>query len=390
MAGRKLLDLASLFNASRGVAQKHVALRARQLDVYNRTSTISRAVRNQTQRVTETAKAAFVLASRLNESAPAWTHDVKDDAVSATRGTEETSIPSKESVDGVPVREVKEGIEQDHHYDRSPANNPSDAPPEEDLDIQQEKADRYPLPDGTIPPKDFKEEDGRIDTDSPSARPEDEPQKEPLEHDGLKTKSSGSSNIPEPSHKPLSPNAARVAQRDAEFQIPSKTADAIDNSVDKELDGHDEDSFSKPSTHTSATLSSLPRTKIPKHSSDVQGPEHPEKSALNPDTFYNTTAFEPTVVEDEVPEGVNLDLFHSPRIARKLGGRVQQGGIGVSSGKSANTPQFASFGHPKNPENVSESVGKQQEVKSNTSIDQIKELAKDISQDATSDNKVRL
>jgi aarF domain-containing kinase len=79
MAGKRLLDLAALFNASRGVAQKHIALRSRQLDVYNRTSTLARAVRNQTDRVTETAKAASFLVSRLNEDAPAWTSESPED-----------------------------------------------------------------------------------------------------------------------------------------------------------------------------------------------------------------------------------------------------------------------------------------------------------------------
>jgi aarF domain-containing kinase len=388
MAGRRLLDLASLFNASRGVAQKHVALRARQLDVYNRTSTIARAVRYQTERVTETAKAASVLSSRLNESAPAWTYDVKEDTASATKQEEETSIPRKESVEGVPVHEVKEGIEQDHHYDRSPTNAPSDAPPEQDLNIHQEKPDRHPLPDGTIPPKDFLEKDERIDADSLSVRPKDEPLKEPLEHDGLKPKSSDSSTIPEPSHNRLSSIGARVAQRNAEFQIPSRTADAFENSVDLKLEGHDEDSFSKPSTHISTTLPSLPRTKIPKHSSDTQGPEHPEKSAWNPDTFYGTTASGPTAVEDEVPEGVNLDLFYSPRTARKLGGRVQQGGIGVSSGNSVKASQFASYGHAKSHVNESDPFSKQREANSETSVDEFKELAKDIVQETAADNKV--
>ncbi|EPE31649.1 Protein kinase-like (PK-like) [Glarea lozoyensis ATCC 20868] len=385
MAGRRLLDLASLFNASRGVAQKHVALRARQLDVYNRTSTISRAVRSQTERVTETAKAASILASRLNESAPAWTYDIKEDNVTASGQREEQPIPSKESVEGSPSHEVKEGIEQDHHYEQSPANTPTDSPPEQDLDVHQEKPDRYPLPDGTIPPDDFSEAGRSIDTDTPSIRPRDEPSKEPLEHDGLHPKSSGSSTIPVPSQTTLSSKSARVAQRDAEFHIPSRTADALDNSV-KSSEGHDEDSFSKLSTHTSTTLSSLPRAKIPKHSSDVQEPENPGKATLNPDTFYGGAKSEPVAVDEEIPEGVNLDLFHNPRIARKLGGRVQKGGIGLESSNSAKKPQFASFGHPQNL--VKDVQGKQEAARSETSVGNLKDLANDISQDVAVNNKM--
>ncbi|KAH8803270.1 ABC1 family-domain-containing protein [Xylogone sp. PMI_703] len=85
MAGKRLVDLAALFNASRGVAKKHVALRARQIDVYNQTSTLAKAVKYQTDRVTETAKAAAFLASRLNESPPAWTVDEPAQAPPKTR-----------------------------------------------------------------------------------------------------------------------------------------------------------------------------------------------------------------------------------------------------------------------------------------------------------------
>ncbi|KAF4451060.1 Atypical ABC1 ABC1-A kinase [Fusarium albosuccineum] len=41
------IDLAAVFNASRGVAAKHVALRGRQLDTYNRTSSVAAALRSR-------------------------------------------------------------------------------------------------------------------------------------------------------------------------------------------------------------------------------------------------------------------------------------------------------------------------------------------------------
>src|ERR1700728_3812903 len=146
MAGKRLLDVAALFNASRGVAQKHVALRSRQLDVWSQTSSVAKAVKSQTDRVTETAKAASFLASRLNESAPSWTAE-------ASQSTSEKPIPSRESTEAEGTRSApREGLEQDHIYERSESNTSSDPVPSEDLEIRQKKADRYPLPDGTIPP----------------------------------------------------------------------------------------------------------------------------------------------------------------------------------------------------------------------------------------------
>jgi aarF domain-containing kinase len=359
MAGKRLLDLAAIFNASRGVAQKHVALRSRQADVYNRSSTLARAVRNQTDRVTETVKAASILASRLNENAPSWASDTADEK-RATLNNGET-IPRKETTEGEPGFKV--GLEQDHNYDRSPSNAPLDPPPKGELDIQQEKADRYPLPDRTIPPAEVDERAAPIDDDVVSIRPQDEPHKNPLENKGLEPASSGASTIPLPDKKLLSSKAARVAQWDSEFQIPSKTADAYDDSVaPPQEDGRDEETFNKRSTHTSQALSSLPRVKIPKHPSDTQGPGNAADGALNPDTFYTTgksgSAVDPE--QEEIPEGVNTAVFHSSSVARTLGGRKQSGNIGLE------TPQNSSI--PK---------------------DENKELAQDISQEADKHSKVR-
>ncbi|RDL35126.1 Protein kinase-like (PK-like) [Venustampulla echinocandica] len=304
MSGRRLLDLAALFNASRGVAQKHAALRARQLDVYNRTSTLARAVRNQTDRVTETAKAASFLASRLSEDRPAWTYGTEGEKpASSSKGAEKSGdgepIPSKNSTSGTPEKGVKEGLEQDHHYEKSPSNTVLDKESEGKLGIKQAKAGQHPLPDGSIPPEEFKEHAPSIDQ---------------------------ATSRPVGSH--LSSRAARIAQRQSEFQIPSRTADEADDSnATLKKEGHDTDTFNKPPTHTSATLSSLPRTKIPKHTSGVQEFEE----SITPDVFHNvegsksTPGTEPTASQEEDLEGINTALFHSPRVARTLGGRVQAG-----------------------------------------------------------------
>ena len=58
MAGRRLIDAAKLFNASRSIVKQHINLRSQQLDVYSKTSILAKTVKNQTDRVTLTAKAA--------------------------------------------------------------------------------------------------------------------------------------------------------------------------------------------------------------------------------------------------------------------------------------------------------------------------------------------
>jgi hypothetical protein len=90
MAGRRLLDVAALVHAARSVARKHVALRARQLDVYTSTST-------------------------------------------------------------VPGRAGREGLGQAHSYGSPETNTVANAAPQGGLEARQERERRYPLPDGIIP-----------------------------------------------------------------------------------------------------------------------------------------------------------------------------------------------------------------------------------------------
>lgn len=72
MAGKRLLDAAKLVNAARSIGKQHVVLRQEQWDVYSKTSSLGKAVKDQTDRVTVTASAAYELAKRLNETGPTW------------------------------------------------------------------------------------------------------------------------------------------------------------------------------------------------------------------------------------------------------------------------------------------------------------------------------
>lgn len=336
MSGKRLVDLAALFNASRGVAQKHIALRSRQVDVYNRTSTLARAVRNQTERVTETTKAASFLLSRLNESAPSWTSEAQEKK--ASQQWPQDPIPSRESTGttGSARNETHNGLEQDHFYEKSSGYSAVDKQPVEDLKVTQEQASRYPLPDGTIPSPETDINTHELDNDVTSIRPSDELPKHPLGNEGLQPITSKESTIPISISKPLSADAARTIQRQSELQIPSMSADALgETSPDPLEEGHDEDSFYRKSGHTSPTFSSLPRVKIPKHPSDIQeGDAHLKIGQLNSDSYYSARKAQGTTQipsvetepeQEQIPEGINTDLFYSPRVARLLGGKTQGG-----------------------------------------------------------------
>lgn len=336
MAGRRLLDVAALFNASRGVASKTVTLKSRQWEVYSQTSSLAKAVKSQTSRITETAKAASFLAGRLNDQTPAWAMDF---AKSEAGKDGKETIPSAESTGQTGQSQMQEGLNQDHHYERSGKNTTIDPPAQEALTITQEKADRYPLPDGTIPPAESNIDVRGRDADLVNRTPV-EPAKDPLTdtRETLEPRSSGKSTIPLPREdEDVSfSRHNREIQRQAEQQIPAHAADLEGHSKDTLSIGHDEDVFYKPSNHESPVLSSLPRIKIPKQSRNIQGDdEHVSTSGLNADSYSSTIQNDTAVPrvtavpeQEETPEGVNTDLFYSPRVKKMLGSHAQ--GIGKS------------------------------------------------------------
>jgi aarF domain-containing kinase len=233
MAGRRLVDAAKLFNASKSVAHKHITLRSQQLDLFTQTSSLAKAVKNQTDRVTLTAAAAIALSRRFNQEAPSYAKAAAEHAT----GTQSTDIPRKETTQKTPGTgnaHVQEGLEQDHHYGRSGENTAARPPPEGELHVEQNQAQRRPLPDGTIPSGGLTLEQQEKGQDTFSQRPVSEAPKEPLDSDGLQPVESTRSTIP----------------------LPGQPA--------------------------GASTSDAP-------------------------------------VQDDVPEGINTDVFHSKRVARMLG-----------------------------------------------------------------------
>ena len=302
MSGKRLVDAARLVHATRSVAKQHWLLRQQQLDVYTRTSTLARAVKHQTDRVTLTASAAIALARRMNEKAPGNTYAYEDaypppSSSKTARGREGQAIPGKESVGGSEGGSVqgREGLAQDHHYKPAEANATADASPEGELHVRQEEASTKPLPDGTIPPPGTRLKDA-------TAR------KGTFEHD-------------------LSPEQARDAQREYEGQIPAVTAaDGAKRRSGELSEGHDEDVFYERSGERNHEYSSLPRAKIPKHAETREGhASKVDESGINADTFYTpgqdggSKGAEESGEAEEVPEGVDVNVFRTARVSKMLG-----------------------------------------------------------------------
>ncbi|KAJ5166388.1 Protein ABC1 [Penicillium canariense] len=67
MSGRRLLDAIQFLNVSKSVAAKHLAIRQHQLDVYTRTSSLTKGIKDRTEGLILTAQAAAALARRFND-----------------------------------------------------------------------------------------------------------------------------------------------------------------------------------------------------------------------------------------------------------------------------------------------------------------------------------
>lgn len=328
MAGRRLLDAARLFSAARSIASQHIALRSQQLDAYNKTSTLARAVKSQTDRVTLTAQAALALARRLGEDVPKYTSPTErwspgDDEIHYTNESAAVYRSQDSRHDGS-VNSKPEGLEQDHHYRQDEANTVDQPEPEQEMGVTQEQAAQEPLPDGTIPPT--KDEINR--PPAPGVVLGEEQQRRDSAHD-------------------LSPDEARHAQREAESQIPRIfTTDEAGRDTIENRDINPTD-FAEPSAEETTAYSSLPRTKVPKNTADTQGGDsHVDDGGINQDVYYSSKGRQPPQQipqseaipeQDAIPEGINTDVFHSPRVAKMLGGRTKKG-YGLDLKAASRTP----------------------------------------------------
>ncbi|KAL8655388.1 MAG: hypothetical protein Q9226_003068 [Calogaya cf. arnoldii] len=330
MSGRRLLDAAALFKATRSVASKHAALRTHQFDAYQKTSSLAKAVRGQTDRVTLTVKAASSIAARVQQSGDNYSTQPS----LQVPGRQAPKVPSHDSVESpgsCPVK--KEGLQQDHFYERSQQNSTTQSVPEHDIGLKQETANRYPLPEGTIPPAEGNLTSRAPEEDTFSTLQQTEPRKILLNERteaNLEPTSSGETSIPDPSDRPTSlpPYKARKLQRDAEKQIPSQAAEPPSPELGV---GQEQDLFYTPSPEAGRVLSALPRVKLPKNTVDEQkSAGRVTDEGINQDVFYSSVPkgqeqampeHQAIPRQNEPSEDMYSELFHSPKVAKILKGR---------------------------------------------------------------------
>ncbi|KAI4177846.1 MAG: hypothetical protein LQ343_000310 [Gyalolechia ehrenbergii] len=348
MSGKRLLDVAALYQATRAVVSKHVALRTYQLEAYKKTSSLVKAIATRTGRVTLTKNAAFALGGRVQSSS----NDYSIQASSDNARKQASQVPSRESVQTPESTSIKkQGLRQDHFYERSEQNTTAQPPPVNEIRVQQESAKRYPLPDGSIPPAESKLTASAHAKESFSQLPRTESEINPLTEiteqpdENLEPSSSDKSRIPDPSKGTTlpSPENARRLQRQAEEQIPSQAAETPtatpsdvnaarnDQGETTEL-GTDQnrDVFYTPSPKAGQVLSALPRVKLRTNTVDKQhSVESVPDGHTNPDIFYSSQPNGQELAlprkqaipqQDEPSKDMYSELFHSPKVAKLLKG----------------------------------------------------------------------
>lgn len=313
MSGKRILDAVALLSAGRNIAEKHFEIRLAQADLYSKTSSIGKAVRNRTRRAAPT----------LYASAQSFSNSASNSA----QRPQKTSIPAQEIV-ADPTSDASEAGEPlpDHHYERSTENIAVNSVSQEDLHIEQEKAKRAPLPDGTIPPSDSPINTSPGDPGSFSKRPTSEAIQSPLDEsnaqEGLKVAASRQTTIPQPTTTAngLSSEQAKILQRQSESQIPAPPAGPPESTAEFGVE-QEQDSFYQPPGSTSPVLSALPRIRVPKVEWDVQGGDPHVPGGINPDVYYSgREPAAPTPVSEEEPtEEMISQLFQSSKVSRMLG-----------------------------------------------------------------------
>lgn len=322
MSGKRILDAAAIAKASGGVAAKHFAYRRFQLDTYNKTSTLARALKAQTDRIALTVRAASASAERFNGAD--LTYSTKAEASTKAQGY--SSVSSQRGVKDAPdAAKEEQGLGQDHFYNRSQENTTAEPLHEEKLKVEQVAAKGIPLPDGSTPFSRWGSEPQESGPKGVSSEAERVPP--------ARTNISSSS---EAVHTPPADKAKRL-QRQAEKQIPSEAAkpppppayEGDELRVDQE-----QDTFYNPPQENGQVLSSLPRVKLPKSSEDTQKSDpHVPDGQMNQDVFYSSDPVHEegavpqaqAYVEQEAPtEEMYSQLFQSPKVAKALRGQSDE------------------------------------------------------------------
>ena len=268
MAGRRMIDVVRLLGAARDTSLQHLLLRRQQLEVFNQTSSVWKILQSKGHQFSQNASA------------------------NSSRSGKSSLGASKTEKNSPTIQTTNPG--EDVFYDRSQSHASEDPVPSKSMNVHQDTMSEEPLPDGTIPP-----------VNSSVA--------EEMHQD----------NRSNPTPQELSQaQHARQSQRQSESPIPSVEAEPPELAVEQ-----DSDTYHTSAADSNPVLSSLPRTKVPKASANLQtSDEHVPDKDINQDVFYSS---KPDVNgqsrnenNEDLPKEIYTDLFHSRNVAGKLTGQT--------------------------------------------------------------------
>ena len=200
-------------------------------------------------------------------------------------------------------------------------------------------------------------------------------------------------NIDQDDGRRPTPTRARELQREAENQIPSAAAEGRghDESSRHEQQSTDQDVFYDRRQPVSDVLSALPRVKIPKRTEDTQGSDgRVDDQAINADVYYSPA--DEHKIRDQAPnalEGINTDVFHSPRVAKMLDSDNVRGQREIELDPTQNPPVKPGRVADGKDEDSSNAISSES-VSPQAPVDQdVRDLAAGISSDAESVREVR-
>lgn len=342
MTGKQVLDAIYILKASRSVLAKHIDLRRRQLNVYSKTSSLVKVIKSQKNRFPVTARAVSNLAGLLKS---AQGPDQSSRTAPQYTPTHDLRAVKSEDAEGKGISTKARSGRETAQFDAKPgANSTIDPTSGEELGTRRGNAYKSPLHSGSVLSANDKKPSLSRGRDTFSDRSLEESQNNPLadidrkSDDFLQPASTNRSSIPNPTTYGSSqePDRARKLQRLAEKQIPSVSADALtpseiqtttSNPNSGELDTNtQQDHFFARPAHTSPVLSSLPRVKLPKVTTNTQdGLENLSDTEINQDIFYSAKPSERPVhkaqalPDDGQPsDAMYSEIFQSPRVARLL------------------------------------------------------------------------
>lgn len=285
MTGKQLLDIAAIFKASRGVVLKHIALRRYQFDVYGKTSFVVKAFNKQFNKPTINSSSAFSTEPLKNKGHSAQAKNNESHEPS-------TTTPKQDVIDGGEKDVgVSLGHDQDYFYERPRTSTPAQVSPYNGLRIQQKDAERFPLPDGTVPPVGSDVDLSKVDRDTFSSVSQTEPRRDSLASkineavDTLEPASSYRPNILTPTVRKKLTTTEKVDGRRTSEERPSSTV---------------------PGSRSPRTAKTQAVT-----SSEATQQNVPEVQAI-PE-------------QGQPSEEMYSELFHSPRVARLLKTKPEQG-----------------------------------------------------------------